>query len=196
MAFDGEFIDNLLRGCIPYFEKFVKYYQTKASRMAYNILRVKDMVEEAVQDGIMKFYEAIRNSKVDKNKNVESYFLSCIRSAAIDLYRKNKLYMDKNFSSCENENDEYSFDVGEGGDFLTCYEKMMDSNNLWSVLSKIPTKFREVFLMIEYEGMKAEEVAEITKANVNTVRWRLFRAKELLRNILMKVQAAKFRSRI
>lgn len=196
MAFDSKFIDSLLSGSIPHFEKFIRNCQMKAYRISYNILKDRDMVEEVIQDGMMRFYEAIRNKKLDRNKNIESYFLSCVRSATIDLYRKNKLYMDKSFSSFENKDDGQSFDVGRGDDFLTSYERIMDSKSLWVLLNKIPIKFREVLLMIEYEGMSAEEVAEITNANVNTVRWRLFRAKEMLKNVLMKVQASKLRGRM
>ncbi|MFN7182458.1 MAG: sigma factor-like helix-turn-helix DNA-binding protein, partial [Planctomycetota bacterium] len=95
-----------------------------------------------------------------------------------------KLYLEKNFTTLDNSRCEQGFDIGAGNDCLANYQKLMNINNLWQTLEKIPTKFREVLLMIEYEGMSPEEVASITSSNINTVRWRLFRAKELLRNIL------------
>ncbi len=191
MGFEPKFVEKLLSGSFWYFERFVKYTQTKAYRISYNILRDKVMVDEAMQEGTIKFYNAIKERRLDKNKNVELYFYSCIRSASIDIYRKNKLYLEKSFTSLENEGEGGDFDVGKGGDFLTNYEKLAKIQNLWGLLEKIPTKLREVLLMIEYEGMSAEEVAQVTSSNINTVRWRLFRAKELLRNILKTQYSSK-----
>lgn len=196
MRYDNSFIEKLIGGSIPCFKKFIETLQTKAQRISYNILRDKDMVEEAIQEGTMKFYEAIRSGRIDRTKNIEAYYLTCVRNATIDLYRKNKLYEEKNFSSLENKDDEESFDVGTGSDFLTNYERMITSHNIWKLLEKIPAKFREVFLMIEYENMSAEEVAEVTKSNINTVRWRLCRAKELMRKLLKEIQTSKLKSKI
>ncbi len=184
MSFDSKFLDKLLSGSASYFEKFIKAVQAKAFRIAYNILRDQEMSHEALQEGMIKFYNAIKEKKLDKNKNVEVYFYSCIRNVSIDIYRKNKLYLEKSFTSLEGNTDEQNFDVGQGADVLENYEKLLTLKNLWQLLEKIPTKLREVLLMIEYEGMSPEEVAAITSSNINTVRWRLFRAKELLRDIL------------
>jgi RNA polymerase sigma-70 factor (ECF subfamily) len=51
-------------------------------------------------------------------------------------------------------------------------------------LEKIPTNFREVLILREFEGMSYKEIAEITGMPVGTVMSSLSRARERLRQVL------------
>jgi RNA polymerase sigma-70 factor (ECF subfamily) len=184
MEWEEKFLKKLAEGSLSCLQKFVKIVQTKAFRIAYNIVREKEYAMEAVQEGIIKFYAAIKEKRLSEDKNIEFYFYRCVRNCAIDIYRRNKLYLDKNFSTIEGEPLNNDFDVGKGEDYITQLYKVAQAKRLWKLIDKLPTKLKEVLLMIEYEGMKPEEVAQVTQSNLNTVRWRLFRAKEILREML------------
>lgn len=57
---------------------------------------------------------------------------------------------------------------------------------LSSAVMSLPVKYREVVVLHYYEEMTLPEISIVTKVNVNTLKTRLKRAKELLRNKIKK----------
>ncbi|WP_010097775.1 sigma-70 family RNA polymerase sigma factor [Ornithinibacillus scapharcae] len=55
----------------------------------------------------------------------------------------------------------------------------------YAVMS-LPVKYREVVVLHYYEEMTLTEISSVTKVNVNTLKTRLKRAKELLKNKMKK----------
>ena len=56
--------------------------------------------------------------------------------------------------------------------------------DLERALSRLPPEFRMVLLLAEVEGMSLEEVAGVMECPVGTVKSRIFRGKERLRELL------------
>jgi len=56
--------------------------------------------------------------------------------------------------------------------------------DLERALSRLPPEFRMVLLLAEVEGMSLEEVARVMECPVGTVKSRIFRGKERLRELL------------
>ncbi len=56
--------------------------------------------------------------------------------------------------------------------------------DLERVLAQVPEEFRTAFLLAEMEGLPLEDVAHIMGCPVGTVKSRIFRAKERLRELL------------
>jgi RNA polymerase sigma-70 factor (ECF subfamily) len=56
--------------------------------------------------------------------------------------------------------------------------------DLERALARLPAEFRMVLLLAEVEGMQLEEVARIMDCPVGTVKSRIFRGKERLRELL------------
>ena len=81
-----------------------------------------------------------------------------------------------NYLGCEYTNENYVKD--EAGIALENEEK---GKHLWSVVSKIPQKYRELILLRYVENLKYEDIAKITNIPVGTVKNRIFKAKEILR---------------
>jgi RNA polymerase sigma-70 factor (ECF subfamily) len=59
-----------------------------------------------------------------------------------------------------------------------------EDNELISVLMTLPIKYREVIYLFYYEELPIKEIAVVTEVNDNTVKTRLRRAKELLKERL------------
>jgi len=84
------------------------------------------------------------------------------------------------------EFDENLFPPDRGA--LNPEEVMLQNRNrtlVWEALEKIPTNFREVLILREFEGMSYKEIAEITGMPAGTVMSSLSRARGRLRRILM-----------
>lgn len=59
-----------------------------------------------------------------------------------------------------------------------------EDDQLISAMMTLPIKYREVIYLFYYEELLIKEIAVMTEAGVNTVKTRLRRAKELLKERL------------
>ncbi|MDL4842446.1 sigma-70 family RNA polymerase sigma factor [Aquibacillus rhizosphaerae] len=59
-------------------------------------------------------------------------------------------------------------------------------NSLSRAIMALPIKYREVVFLHYYEELSLEEISKVTTININTIKTRLKRAKELLRDKMMK----------
>lgn len=59
-----------------------------------------------------------------------------------------------------------------------------EDDELISAIMKLPIKYREVIYLFYYEELPIKEIAAVTETGVNTVKTRLRRAKELLKERL------------
>jgi RNA polymerase sigma-70 factor (ECF subfamily) len=56
--------------------------------------------------------------------------------------------------------------------------------DLGRAMARLPEEFRTILILAEFEGLALEEVAEIMRCPVGTVKSRIFRSKERLRGFL------------
>lgn len=59
-------------------------------------------------------------------------------------------------------------------------------NSLYRAIMALPIKYREVVFLHYYEELPLAEISKVTTININTIKTRLKRAKELLRDKMMK----------
>jgi RNA polymerase sigma-70 factor (ECF subfamily) len=59
-----------------------------------------------------------------------------------------------------------------------------EDDELTSAIMTLPIKYREVIYLFYYEEMPLKEIAVVTETGINTVKTRLRRAKELLKERL------------
>jgi RNA polymerase sigma-70 factor, ECF subfamily len=59
-------------------------------------------------------------------------------------------------------------------------------NSLYRAIMALPIKYREVVFLHYYEELSLAEISKVTTININTIKTRLKRAKELLRDKMMK----------
>ena len=62
---------------------------------------------------------------------------------------------------------------------------------LWSALERVPESYRTVLVLADMQGQSYEEVAAIIEAPVGTVKSRLFRGRDALRETLVASRAAR-----
>lgn len=61
------------------------------------------------------------------------------------------------------------------------YVQQMDQSNLTNKILELPVKYREVILLFYYQEFTSNEIGEMLACSENTVKTRLRRAKDLLR---------------
>lgn len=79
-------------------------------------------------------------------------------------------------------------DVCGDGDPDEDFLKKERSRRIKEALGLLTTEQREVLILSRYQGLKYEEIAEILKCRVGTVKARVFRAMEKLRRICRQLE--------
>ncbi|MFH1050264.1 MAG: sigma-70 family RNA polymerase sigma factor [bacterium] len=128
----------------------------------------KEAAEDVFQETFLNFHQG--SKKLSSMTNAKGYILSIARNLCYNYFRTEKLAISSDdYSTIIND------DRSENDELLDLIKRAIEL---------MPEEYRELFILREYDGMSYTEIADITKSNVNTVKVKLFRAKQKLRKIL------------
>ena len=165
------------------FQTEVMPYQGALYNYALKIARNSDDAQDLVQE---TYYKAYKNyHQFNGGTNSKAWMFMILKNTFINNYRKlkrepSKVDYDEIEDIYENIKSEQSRDSNLNLDF---YNNLLD-DELSSALSKLPIKMKDVFLLCDLEGYNYEEISEIAKIPIGTVRSRLHRARKLLQDEL------------
>lgn len=161
------------------FREIVDRYQAKVFSIIYGILRNRNDAEDISQQVFAKIYFSI------KNFNFQSSLLTWIYKITVnecyDYLRKKrvrKLVYESDFSAEESqrlENSEPATDQSPAVD-----HRLAQHDLVVKLLAKVSEEDRSLLLLKEVEGHSVEELSQMTGMNENTIKVKLFRARQKL----------------
>lgn len=159
----------------------VRALHTFAYHLTYNQQDADDLVQETY----LKAYRFI--DKYDAGTNAKAWLFKILKNAYINEYRKKakqpaKVDFDEIAAfhdTDENKINGYS-DLRED-----VFENMM-GDEVTTAINSLPVDFRSVILLCDIEGFTYEEISKIIDVPIGTVRSRLFRARNLLKEKLTR----------
>ena len=161
------------------FREIVERYQTKVFSIIYGILRNRNDAEDIAQQVFAKIYFSIKN--FDFRSSLLTWIYKITVNECYDYLRKRrvrKLTYESDFSTDESlrmENSEPATDQTPAID-----EQLAERDLILKLLSKISQEDRSLILMKEVEGHSVEELSAMTGMNENTIKVKLFRARQKL----------------
>jgi RNA polymerase sigma-70 factor (ECF subfamily) len=161
------------------FREVVERYQSKVFSIIYGILRNRNDAEDIAQQVFAKVYFSIQN--FDFRSTLLTWIYKITVNECYDYLRKRKvrkLVYESDFSeqdSLRMENTEASTDPAQAIDVELAQRDLVNK-----LLTKIPEEERSLLLMKDVEGHSVEELAAMTGMNENTIKVKLFRARQKL----------------
>jgi RNA polymerase sigma-70 factor (ECF subfamily) len=161
------------------FREIVERYQAKVFSIIYGILRNRNDAEDIAQQVFAKIYFSIKN--FDFRSSLLTWIYKITVNECYDYLRKKrvrKLVYESDFStedSLRMENSEPATDRAPGVD-----QRLAQHDLILKLLSKISEEDRSLILLKEVEGHSVEELASMTGMNENTIKVKLFRARQKL----------------
>jgi RNA polymerase sigma-70 factor (ECF subfamily) len=161
------------------FREIVDRYQAKVFSIIYGILRNRNDAEDIAQQVFAKIYFSIKN--FDFRSSLLTWIYKITVNECYDYLRKKrvrKLVYESDFSSEDSlrmENSEPATDQAPAVD-----KRLAQHDLIVKLLSKISEEDRSLILLKEVEGHSVEELAEMTGMNENTIKVKLFRARQKL----------------
>ena len=198
-----EIIDRLKAGDSSAFGILANELKDKAFSLTMKILKNKEEAEDSLQESFMKLYRAVTDGKFEERAKLSTYFYSIVYNTALDNYKKLK---QKRFSIVSIDVDDATF--AEGDDLLKKYyeseidkniyeerhemssEKKMNEKEIENIIKNyidtIPEQYSLILTMFYINDLSHEEITEILKLPIGTVKNRIFRAKAKLKEIILK----------
>jgi RNA polymerase sigma-70 factor, ECF subfamily len=180
---DGELLAKAITGREDSFEELVRRYQRPITNYVYRMVGNYDAALDVTQEVFIKVYNSM--SRYSSEYKFSTWLYKISHNAAIDYLRRNS----NQTQSLETENSD--------GTFQLQFESKRPSPELererseWreeiaAVVKCLPTGYRELILLRHTQDLSYEEIAEITNLPLGTVKNRLFRAREMMRDLFIE----------
>ncbi len=169
------------------FREIVEKYQSKVFSIIHGIVRQRNDVEDIAQQVFAKVYVSIRN--FDFRSSLLTWIYKITVNECYDYLRKKrvrKLVYESDFSAEDSQRMETS---DPATDQAPAVDKRLAQHDLiLKLLSKISEEDRSLILLKEVEGHSVEELAAMTGMNENTIKVKLFRARQKLVKAALRLE--------
>jgi len=161
------------------FREIVEKYQSKVFSIIHGIVRQRNDVEDIAQQVFAKVYLSIRS--FDFRSSLITWIYKITVNECFDYLRKRKvrkLVYESDLSEDEVrrfENTEPTVDRTTPAD-----NSLAQRDYVVKLLTRVSDEERMLLMMKEVEGYSVEELAEKTGMNENTIKVKLFRARQKL----------------
>lgn len=187
---DLEYVMLCQKGDPEAFEVLVERHQKKMLNIAYRMIGDYDEACDVTQEAFVAAYKSIRQFKA------EAKFSTWLYRIVVN-YSKNRL---KQLSS-RSRREGFSIDnAGNMQDGRVCDQAMIHENNpgtqmeqrereahVQKCISALDEEYREALVLRDIQGFSYEEISAILKVPDGTVKSRLSRARNALKDCLQKV---------
>jgi RNA polymerase sigma-70 factor, ECF subfamily len=171
------------------FREIVDRYQAKVFSIIYGILRNRNDAEDIAQQVFAKIYFSIKN--FDFRSSLLTWIYKITVNECYDYLRKKrvrKLVYESDFSSDDTlrmENSEPATDQAAPVD-----HRLAQHDLILKLLAKLSEEDRSLILLKEVEGHSVEELSAMTGMNENTIKVKLFRARQKLLKAAQRLEKA------
>ena len=148
------------------FTEYIRNNQDRLYRFAYSHVRNQDDALDIVHDAIVKGLEKIDTLR--QTDNMGSWFYRILINECINHFRRLKkvVYCDQMPELSDEDQD------------------ISAAADLYRAVGRLPLPYKTIIILRFYEDMKIEDIASATGISINTVKTRLYRALEKLREDL------------
>jgi RNA polymerase sigma-70 factor (ECF subfamily) len=165
------------------FEKELLPHVGALQTFAYHLTYNQEDADDLVQETYLKAYRFI--DKYEQGTNAKAWLFKILKNAYINEYRKRVKQPTKvDFEDIVMYHDTDDDRVSGYSDLREEIFLHMMGDEVTSAINSLPIDFRTVILLCDIEGFTYEEIASIIDVPIGTVRSRLFRARNLLKEKL------------
>lgn len=167
-------------------EKYGRHVYNIAYRMAGNEADAKDLAQEA----FLRAFRAFR--RIDPTSPLEAWFYRIVANLYIDLLRKRPKVRVESLDAPATtpQGGEIHREVAgpEGDNPETLVDRRLDAT-VQQALTALPRDLRMVVVLSDIEGFAYEEIAQVLRVPLGTVKSRLHRARRILQERLAPLMA-------
>lgn len=157
-----------------------KNFAPKIRHYLNSIFSVEDS-EDLLQDIFIKVFHSLPAFRGEAS--LKTWIYRIASNTVIDRFKSNAF----KFSKAQYELNLESFHYNNSL-YATTFETQLDKAEMYhcirQFINELTTKNRDVFILSQYEGLTNKEIAKTLNISVDSVKIRLYRAKETLKKAL------------
>ena len=157
------------------FNKLMTNLRPKLYRFALTYTSRTDEAEDIVQEVGMKLWE--RRAELAAVRNVEAYAMSSVRNLCLDYARSHHNRTEELIEAYDTAHEQTPYKSLEQADMAAFVRRLIE---------KLPEQQKMVIRLRDIEGYELDEIAEILEMNEGAVRTNLSRARQKIRDELLK----------
>ncbi len=159
------------------FEALIAPILPRLFNLAFQLTRNHDDAGDAVQDSVIKAYRSLGSFRGDSE--VFTWLSRILRNTILDEFKRAARRYEE---AVETIPEPLGGQGGHDRSIETRHEEKELASLLKETIDELSPKLREPLVMYDIEGFSYEEIASALEINVGTVKSRLSRARETLRN--------------
>ena len=179
---DGELVQTALAGRESGFEELVRRYQRPIAAYVYRMVGDYDAALDLTQEVFIKVYGSLSRYRAEFKFSTWIYKIA--HNAAIDYLRRGAA-RETTISSGEDDRPAMTVESRR----LTPEqesERNERCSEIETVVQMLPASYRELIVLRHSNDLSYDEIAEVTGLPLGTVKNRLFRAREAMRDLLVQ----------
>jgi RNA polymerase sigma-70 factor (ECF subfamily) len=180
---DQQLVRRVQQGDKRAFDLLVLKYQHKIISVVHRYVRNSADVHDVVQEAFIKAYRALENFRG------ESAFYTWMYRIAINTAKNHLISRGRRPPASDVDIDDAEYFIGNDNlqDFNTPESSLFCDQLLAAIekaISQLPEDLRTAVTLREMDELSYEEIADIMKCPVGTVRSRIFRAREAIDKVV------------
>jgi len=180
---DGELILDSIGGKEEGFEELVRRYQRPITGYVSRMLGDYESSLDVTQEVFIKVYKSL--SRYSSEYKFSTWLYRIAHNAAIDHMRRSSISV----QSLETENADGTYQLqieSPNPSPEQDRERSEWRTEIDEVVKRLPEAYRHLILLRHSQDLSYDEIAEITDLPLGTVKNRLFRAREMMRDIFIE----------
>jgi RNA polymerase sigma-70 factor (ECF subfamily) len=179
---DGELVLTAVSGRESAFEELVRRYQRPIASYVYRMVGDYDAALDLTQEVFIKVYNSLARYRSEFKFSTWIYKIA--HNTAIDHLRRHSVRDQIMTSGTDGSRSETAIESRR----LTPEqesEREERRSEIESVVQTLPAAYRELIVLRHSHDLSYDEIAEVTGLPLGTVKNRLFRAREAMRDLLV-----------
>ncbi|MEJ6951112.1 RNA polymerase sigma factor [Natronospora cellulosivora (SeqCode)] len=173
---DIELVKKFKQGDDHAFEILVEKYQHKVYNTTFRILGNHQDALDIAQESFIRVYKNL--NKFKGNSSFSTWLFRISTNLCRDELRKRQ----RGFTECDIEENDYEIKEKNNPENISLKKEFNDE--LQEQISTLPLEQKTVLVLREFQGLSYKEIANILNISMGTVKSRLSRARQTLRDSL------------
>ena len=189
---DAEVIAKVLSGDVNSFEIIVKKYEKMIYNLAMTKLQNKENAQDISQECFLRAYKMLRTYRSDSAFSTWIYRIC--QNLIFDYYRKSKKIKTVSLSVSvsdtsvgtdggETKEREIEDISGDPSEQIIRNEKI---EKIREIINSLPEDLRDIIILRDFKNLSYANISEVLDIEIGTVKSRLNRAREKLKEYLIK----------
>jgi RNA polymerase sigma-70 factor (ECF subfamily) len=184
---DAALLKSAQAGDAAAFEQLIAPHTASIRRFAFAFCRHWADADDLAQEALLKAFDAI--ASFEARSSLDTWLFTITRNVCHDFYRSRLAQARKREDVLEDDgsSDAPPDSLEPPDELLVAKDR---AEQLWLQLKQLAPEFRIPLVLYEIEGLSYEEIAKIERVPVGTIRSRLARGRQRLRQGLLDSAAA------